>query len=143
MNDTEQLVRRCIAVWNERDEARRRQELAATFTADVRYTDPLADLKGIAAHDNRQPDPDALGTRIGVRTQIEQPKNVSSLIQITTPPRAADAPGACARRQALSRPALAGRTPSPTPPRAGGAIGRCEPIPSPPTAVSSEPKHAP
>jgi hypothetical protein len=51
MNDTERLVRRYIAVWNERDGARRRQAIDTTFTADVRYTDPLADLSGIDEFD--------------------------------------------------------------------------------------------
>jgi hypothetical protein len=35
VNDSEQLVRRSIAVWNERNAAQRRASIEATFTPDV------------------------------------------------------------------------------------------------------------
>ena len=47
MNDTEHLVRRYIAVWNERNAARRRASIETTFRPDVHYTDPLVDLHGL------------------------------------------------------------------------------------------------
>ncbi|PCC68784.1 Pimeloyl-ACP methyl ester carboxylesterase [Nannocystis exedens] len=42
------LVDRYLAAWNERDDAHRAQLIAATFTADARYVDPLAASEGHA-----------------------------------------------------------------------------------------------
>ena len=51
MNDTQQLVRSYIAIWNERDGSQRRRAVNTTFSPDIRYTDPLADVVGTDAID--------------------------------------------------------------------------------------------
>ncbi|MBN1094397.1 nuclear transport factor 2 family protein [Blastococcus sp. TML/M2B] len=40
---------RYLAAWNETDPAARRAIVAEVFSADVRYTDPLADVRGTEA----------------------------------------------------------------------------------------------
>lgn len=52
MNDTEQLVRRYIAAWNERNPVQRRAALDTLFTPDARYVDPLSNLTGVASIDS-------------------------------------------------------------------------------------------
>jgi len=44
--DTAALVDRYLAAWNATDPAARREAVAAVFTPDVRYVDPLADVAG-------------------------------------------------------------------------------------------------
>ncbi|MBZ5709756.1 alpha/beta fold hydrolase [Nannocystis pusilla] len=44
--EPQHLVDRYLAAWNERDDARRAALIAATFTADARYVDPLAASEG-------------------------------------------------------------------------------------------------
>ena len=51
MSDTKELVDRYIALWNETDGARRRELIAATFTEDASYVDPLAAVDGHNAID--------------------------------------------------------------------------------------------
>ncbi|MGY1697095.1 MULTISPECIES: nuclear transport factor 2 family protein [unclassified Geodermatophilus] len=46
MTATTDLADRYLAAWNETDPAARRALVDALFTADVRYTDPLADVEG-------------------------------------------------------------------------------------------------
>ena|SRR5579859_4523895 len=46
--DAERLVAGYLAVWNETDEAARAAKIAATFTQEVEYTDPLAGVRGHA-----------------------------------------------------------------------------------------------
>jgi hypothetical protein len=41
MTDVRQIAHRYIELWNERAPARRREMLAANWTADARYADPL------------------------------------------------------------------------------------------------------
>ena len=48
MTDAQSIAQRYIDAWNERDGKRRLELLAATWTADARYTDPLAAVKGTA-----------------------------------------------------------------------------------------------
>jgi hypothetical protein len=40
---------RYLAAWNETDPAARRAAVAAVFSSDVRYTDPMADVRGAEA----------------------------------------------------------------------------------------------
>ncbi|MEU6851329.1 nuclear transport factor 2 family protein [Actinacidiphila alni] len=51
MSDNQHLVQRYIAVWNETDPAARRLLVDEVLAADARYTDPLADVTGLAAFD--------------------------------------------------------------------------------------------
>jgi SnoaL-like domain len=46
MTDTTTLVRRYLAAWNATDPAARREAIAAVFTPDARYVDPMADVRG-------------------------------------------------------------------------------------------------
>ncbi len=46
MTDTAALVRRYLAAWNATDPAARREAIAAAFTPDARYVDPMADVRG-------------------------------------------------------------------------------------------------
>ncbi|SNS75880.1 SnoaL-like domain-containing protein [Geodermatophilus saharensis] len=46
MTATTDLADRYLAAWNETDPAARRALVDDLFTADVRYTDPLADVEG-------------------------------------------------------------------------------------------------
>ena len=46
MTDTATLVRRYLAAWNATDPAARREAIAAAFTPDARYVDPMADVRG-------------------------------------------------------------------------------------------------
>jgi hypothetical protein len=46
MTDTTTLVRRYLAAWNATDPATRREAIAAVFTPDARYVDPMADVRG-------------------------------------------------------------------------------------------------
>ena len=48
MSDAQTIANRYIDLWNERDAARRAEILAANWTADARYTDPLASVRGAA-----------------------------------------------------------------------------------------------
>ena len=41
MTDVKQIAHRYIELWNERAQSRRREMLAANWTADARYVDPL------------------------------------------------------------------------------------------------------
>ncbi|NGN64523.1 nuclear transport factor 2 family protein [Streptomyces sp. A7024] len=41
-----ELVESYLAAWNETDAAKRKHLLAETFAADVRYVDPLVDVRG-------------------------------------------------------------------------------------------------
>jgi len=41
MTDANDIARRYIELWNERTPSRRREMLAADWTADARYVDPL------------------------------------------------------------------------------------------------------
>lgn len=52
MHDAAHIADRYIAVWNETDPARRRAVLAEGWAADARYTDPLADVRGLDAIDS-------------------------------------------------------------------------------------------
>lgn len=52
MHDAAHIADRYLAVWNEADPARRRALLAESWTADARYTDPLADVRGLDAIDS-------------------------------------------------------------------------------------------
>ena len=49
MTTTPDLAARYLAAWNQTDPAARRAGVDELFTADVRYTDPLADVTGRAA----------------------------------------------------------------------------------------------
>ena len=46
MTDTATLVQRYLAAWNTTDPAARREAIAAAFTPDARYVDPMADVRG-------------------------------------------------------------------------------------------------
>jgi hypothetical protein len=46
MTDAQTIANRYIELWNERDAKRRAEILAATWSGDARYTDPLATVKG-------------------------------------------------------------------------------------------------
>jgi hypothetical protein len=46
MNDASTLVARYLEAWNESDAARRARRVAELWSADARYTDPLADVRG-------------------------------------------------------------------------------------------------
>ncbi|TFV62562.1 UNVERIFIED_ORG: nuclear transport factor 2 family protein [Bacillus sp. AZ43] len=46
MTATPELAGRYLAAWNETDPEARRAAIADVFTADVRYTDPMADVQG-------------------------------------------------------------------------------------------------
>jgi hypothetical protein len=46
MTATPDLVDRYLAAWNQTDPAARRAAVDALFSADARYTDPLADVRG-------------------------------------------------------------------------------------------------
>ena len=46
MTDFDNLARRYIAAFNESDEAARKDLIAAVFTPDATYTDPMADVSG-------------------------------------------------------------------------------------------------
>lgn len=48
MTDAQTIADRYIELWNERDAARRADILAAAWSSDARYTDPLATAKGAA-----------------------------------------------------------------------------------------------
>jgi len=48
---TRQLIERYLDAWNVTDEAQRRSVLADVCTADCQYTDPLADVRGVAGLD--------------------------------------------------------------------------------------------
>jgi hypothetical protein len=45
------IVEKYIATWNETDPARRRELIEELYVADASYTDPLADLRGLAEID--------------------------------------------------------------------------------------------
>lgn len=51
MTATPDLVDRYLAAWNETDPGARRAAVDALFSADARYTDPLADARGRDAID--------------------------------------------------------------------------------------------
>jgi hypothetical protein len=51
MHDFDQLAQRYIDTWNETDPASRRRLIEATWAADGRYVDPLADARGHDAID--------------------------------------------------------------------------------------------
>ena len=51
MGDFDSVVERYLAAWNETGPARRRAAIDDLFAADVRYTDPLADVTGRAELD--------------------------------------------------------------------------------------------
>src|SRR5262249_47301955 len=51
MSNVSELIDRYIALWNETDGARRRELIAATFTEDASYVDPLAAVDGHVAID--------------------------------------------------------------------------------------------
>ncbi|GAA2892023.1 nuclear transport factor 2 family protein [Streptosporangium fragile] len=51
MNDITRLVERYLATWNLADTAERRAEIAAIWTEDARYVDPLVDAAGPDAID--------------------------------------------------------------------------------------------
>lgn len=46
MNDASTTVQRYLAIWNEPDAAQRARLIAELWSADARYTDPLADVRG-------------------------------------------------------------------------------------------------
>ncbi|MEY7972150.1 nuclear transport factor 2 family protein [Saccharomonospora xinjiangensis] len=46
MSDTNELVRRYIAAWNETDPTARQAVLTEAVTDDVEYTDPLVSVRG-------------------------------------------------------------------------------------------------
>ena len=46
MTDFDTLAQRYIAAWNETDPVARQQAVAALYTEDARYTDPLVDAEG-------------------------------------------------------------------------------------------------
>src|SRR5215212_7642436 len=46
MTDFDTLAQRYIATWNETDAAARQRAVAALYTEDARYTDPLVDAEG-------------------------------------------------------------------------------------------------
>jgi hypothetical protein len=48
MTDAETIAQRYIELWNERDAVRRTEILAANWSSDARYTDPLATARGAA-----------------------------------------------------------------------------------------------
>jgi hypothetical protein len=51
MTATTELADRYLAAWNETDPAARAAAMAALFTDDVRYSDPLVTADGVAALD--------------------------------------------------------------------------------------------
>ena len=48
MTDAQSIANRYIDLWNERDAKRRLDMLTSNWTADARYTDPLASVQGAA-----------------------------------------------------------------------------------------------
>lgn len=48
MTDAQTIASRYIELWNERDAARRNELLAANWSSDASYTDPLATAHGAA-----------------------------------------------------------------------------------------------
>jgi hypothetical protein len=48
MTDAQSIAQRYIDLWNQRDGAKRLEILAASWTGDARYTDPLATVRGAA-----------------------------------------------------------------------------------------------
>jgi hypothetical protein len=46
MTDAQTIANRYIELWNERDAKRRAEILAATWSGDARYADPLATVRG-------------------------------------------------------------------------------------------------
>ena len=48
MTDAQSIANRYIDLWNERDAKRRLDMLAANWSAEASYTDPLASVKGAA-----------------------------------------------------------------------------------------------
>src|SRR5689334_18623926 len=51
MSDFDAVIEQYLAVWNETDPAARRSGIAALFAEDVRYTDPIAAVRGHAELD--------------------------------------------------------------------------------------------
>src|SRR3954447_8469780 len=51
MSDFDSVVQRYLAAWSETDPARRRAAIDDLFAADVRYTDPMAEVTGRAGLD--------------------------------------------------------------------------------------------
>jgi hypothetical protein len=47
----QELIEKYIATWNETDPERRRELIGEVYAADATYTDPLADLRGLAEID--------------------------------------------------------------------------------------------
>ena len=56
MTDVKQIAHRYIELWNERAPSRRREMLAANWTADAKYIDPLMAGDG---HDGEQTEDEA------------------------------------------------------------------------------------
>ena len=48
MTDAQSIAKRYIDLWNERDATKRLEILAASWTSEARYTDPLASVRGAA-----------------------------------------------------------------------------------------------
>jgi hypothetical protein len=48
MTDAQSIAQRYIDLWNQRDDAKRLEILAAGWASDARYTDPLATVRGAA-----------------------------------------------------------------------------------------------
>ena len=46
MTDAQSIAQRYIDLWNERDATKRLEILAASWTSEARYTDPLASVRG-------------------------------------------------------------------------------------------------
>ena len=44
--DTDSVISRYLAAWNATDPTARREAIAAAFTPDARYVDPMADVRG-------------------------------------------------------------------------------------------------
>ena len=51
MTDVKQIAHRYIELWNERAQGRRLEMLAANWTADAKYVDPLMSGDGHEARD--------------------------------------------------------------------------------------------
>ncbi|WP_280266888.1 nuclear transport factor 2 family protein [Nocardia wallacei] len=51
MSDTNELVERYIATWNETDPAARSARIAEVFAEDAEYTDPMVSVRGRAGLD--------------------------------------------------------------------------------------------
>ena len=49
MSDFDVVVQRYLAAWNETDPEARRAAVAEVFSDDVRYTDPMVDVRGAEA----------------------------------------------------------------------------------------------